>query len=168
MRLVKLSALLATLTIAAAGAAQADPTGRALEPKFSFNALLRPTDQGPTKGSGLIKFRQPVDENAIVFLDVELRRLIRDRSYYVERGADTVVDGTCPADTETTMWLRLGQGPVPDAVNLNRKGNGRALLFRELPATAVGVTFDIQFRVVDAVTGAIVLRSACYQFTARR
>jgi hypothetical protein len=168
MRLVKLIALLATLTTSAAAAAHAANGGRELEPKFNFNATLRTVDGGPKKASGIIKFRQPVDETAIVFLDTSLRRLTPNRGYYLERGVDTTVDGTCPPDTQTAAWLRLGQGAVPDAVNLNRKGTGRVVLFRELPAAAMGVTFDIQFRVVDAITGAIVLRSGCYQFTARR
>jgi hypothetical protein len=168
MRLVKHFAVVAALATAAAGAAQAGDTGRKLEPKFGFNAALRLMDGGPKKASGLLKFRQPVDENAIVFLDTTLRHLVPNRAYYLERGADTAVDGNCPPDTATAAWLRLGQGAVPDAINVNIKGNGRVVLFRELPATAIGVTFDIQFRVVDAITGAIVLRSACYQFTARR
>jgi hypothetical protein len=167
MRLVKLFAL-ATLTAVAAGAAQAATGGPELEPKFNFNAVLRPDAGAKKKESGLIKFRQPVDDKVIVYLDVTLRRMARNHSYYVERGADPVVDGNCAPDAETAMWARLGQGPVPDAVNIDRKGNGRALLFRELPPTAVGVTFDLHFRVVDAITGAIVLRSRCFQYTARR
>jgi hypothetical protein len=168
MQLVKHFAVLAALATAAAGAAQAGSSGGQLEPKFGFNAALRLMDGSPKKASGLLKFRQPVDERAIVFLDTTLRHLVPKRAYYLERGADTAVDGNCPPDTATAAWLRLGQGTVPDAVNVGLNGNGRVVLFRELPAAAVGVTFDIQFRVVDAITGAIVLRSACYQYTARR
>lgn len=164
----KLLTLLAALTSAAGVAAQAADSGRRLEPTFNFNAPLRAVNGGPQKASGLIKFRQPVDEAAVVYLDTTLRRLTPNRSYYLERGADTMVDGNCPPDSETAAWLRLGQGLVPDAVNLNRKGTGHVVLFRELPAAAIGVTFEIQFRAVDAITGAIVLRSACHQYTARR
>jgi hypothetical protein len=34
-----------------------------------------------------------------------------------------------------------------------------------LAAVALGTEFDIHFRVIDAVTSAVVLQSACYQFT---
>src|SRR5207247_1709504 len=36
-------------------------------------------------------------------------------------------------------------------------------LFRNLGTTAIGSTFDIHFRVIDA-GGAVVLESSCYQF----
>jgi len=45
------------------------------------------------------------------------------------------------------------------------KGTGRAQLFRNLGSTNVGTTFDIKFHVINATTSAVVLESACYQYT---
>jgi len=38
-------------------------------------------------------------------------------------------------------------------------------VFRNLGSTALGTTFDIKFHVIDATTSAVVLESACYQYT---
>ena len=45
------------------------------------------------------------------------------------------------------------------------RGTAREQLFRVL--TTPGNAFDIQFRVIDAVTSAVVLKSECYQFFVR-
>ncbi len=50
----------------------------------------------------------------------------------------------------------------------NEMGTGRANLFRDLAAVPLGMQLDIHFRVFDAATTAVVLQSACYQFTVRQ
>jgi hypothetical protein len=71
------------------------------------------------------------------------------------------VDDNCTS----TAWLTLGSGTVPQAITTDDKGTGRAELFRDLGALALGTGFDIQFRVIDAATSAVVLTSSCYQYT---
>lgn len=154
MRLLKLFALLATLTATAAAAAQADP-GR------NVQAVLRPAAAGPEKGFGLVKFRQPKDADKIVYLDVWVRDLLPNHSYRLQRAVDANVDDDCTG----TNWLTLGKGLVPEAITTNDRGTGRAELFRDLAAVPTGMEFDIHFRVIDDVTSAVVLQSACYQFT---
>jgi hypothetical protein len=163
MRLLKLFALLATLATAAAAAAQADigPSWGPETPNFNLEVVLRPAAGGPDNGFGLVKFRQPNDANKIVLLDVWVRDLLPNHSYRLQRAVDTNVDDDCTG----TNWLTLGQGLVPEAIATNDNGTGRAALFRDLAAVAIGVQFDIHFRVIDAVTSAVVLESACYQFT---
>jgi hypothetical protein len=165
MRLLKLVVLLATLTGAASAAAQAipgdwNPDGA----RFNLVIHLRPAEGSPDKGFGLVKFRQPQDENKIVYLDVRLRHLAPDHGYYLQRATDTTVDGDCTG----TNWLTLGQGLDPQAIATNDKGKGRAELFRDLAAVPTGTEFDIRFRVIDAVDGAVVLESACHQFAVRQ
>jgi hypothetical protein len=50
------------------------------------------------------------------------------------------------------------------AITTDDRGTGRAALSRSIPP-AFGTEFDIQFHVVDAATSAVVLESACYQYT---
>jgi hypothetical protein len=64
-------------------------------------------------------------------------------------------------------WLRLGLGTVVTPIHTNWRGFGAATLNRTLPATLIGVSFDIHFRVLDAETGAVVLESNCRQYTVR-
>ena len=162
MRLLKLAALLATLTAAAATAAQADPGGWGPEtPNFNLEAVLRPAAEGPERGFGLVKFRQPNDADKIVYLDVWVRGLAPNHRYYLQRATDSNVDDSCTG----TNWLTLGQGLVPEAITTDEAGTGRAELFRSLAAVPLGTEFDIHFRVIDAVSSAVVLESACYQFT---
>ena len=130
-------------------------------PNFNLEAQLRPVAGGPDNGFGLVKFRQPKDADTIVYLDVWVRDLAPNHSYYLERATDTVVDGNCTG----TNWLKLGQGTVAQAFTTDEQGTARADLFRGLPASLLGTEFDIQFRVIDAVTSAVVLQSGCYQFT---
>jgi len=89
-----------------------------------------------------------------------VRDLAPNKSYRLERAADTNVDGNCTG----TAWLTLGRGLAPQAITTDDKGTGRAELFRNLGTTALGTTFDIKFHVIDATTSAVVLESACYQF----
>jgi hypothetical protein len=163
MHLLKLVALVATLTAAAAAAAQADPGppwGRET-PHFNVQVVLRPAAAGPDKGFGLVKFRQPNDGSKIVLLDVWVRDLLPNHSYRLQRAVDMNVDDDCTG----TNWLTLGKGLDPEAIATNDKGTGRAALFRDLSAVPTGTEFDIHFRVIDAVTSAVVLESGCYQFT---
>jgi len=155
MRLFTLLAVLATMMVAAAAAAHENPDrGRNLD------ISLRPPADGPAGASAEVEFRQPRDENKIVYLDVRLRRLLSNRSYYLQRATDTPVDGVCTG----TNWLTLGHGLVPVAIQTNHRGSGRAALFRDLAAAPTGAELDIRFRVIDTVTEGVVLQSRCYQF----
>jgi hypothetical protein len=163
MHLLKLIAVLAALTTVAAAAARADsgPSWGPATPAFNREAILRPVAGGPDNGIGLVQFRQPKDADKLVYLDVWVRDLAPNHSYYLQRATDSNVNGDCTG----TNWLTLGQGLVPQAITTDEAGTGRADLFRSLAALALGTEFDIQFRVIDAVTSAVVLESACYQFT---
>jgi sugar lactone lactonase YvrE len=165
MRLLKLFALLATLTAAPAAAAQADADslwddddGR---PNFNLNVVLRPAAGGPDDGFGFVKFRQPKDPDKIVYLNVRLRHLAPNHGYYLQRATDSDVNDDCTG----TNWLTLGHGPVPVAITTDDSGTGRAALFRDLSAIPTGAQFDIHFRVIDAVSFAVALESDCYQYT---
>ena len=163
MRVLKLLAVFAALTAVAAAAAQADvgpPWGPAT-PNFNLEVILQPVAGGPDNGFGLVKFRQPKDAARIVNLDVWVRGVAPNHSYYLQRATDSNVNDDCLG----TNWLTLGQGTVPEAIATNDTGTGRADLFRNLAAIVLGTQFDIHFRVIDAVTSAVVLESACYQFT---
>ena len=163
MRVLKLVALLAALTSAAAAAARADvgPPWGPETPHFNLQAILRPAAGGPDDGFGLVKFRQPNDAEKIVYLGVSVRKLAPDHSYYLQRATDTSVDDNCTG----TNWLTLGRGLTPVAITTDDRGTGRAQLFRDLAALPTGMQFDIHFRVLDAATTAVVLESGCYQFT---
>jgi hypothetical protein len=153
MRLLTLFALLAALT--AAGTAWAhDDEGR------NFEARLGPA-MGVEDGAGKVRFRQPRDENKIVYLYVRVRGLLPNNSYYLQRATDTVVDDVCTG----TNWLTLGQGLVQAPIGSDRRGKGRALLWRDLGFLPEGTRFDIHFRVIDATTSAVILESGCHQFT---
>ena len=164
MRVVKLLAVFAALTAVAATAALADvgPSWGPATPNFNLEVILQPVAGGPDNGFGLVKFRQPKDADRIVNLDVWVRDVGPNHSYYLQRATDSNVNDDCLG----TNWLTLGQGTVPEAITTNETGTGRADLFRNLAAIALGTRFDIHFRVIDAVTSAVVLESACYQFTA--
>ena len=157
MRLLKLLALFATLTAAATTAAQADagPPWGPETPNFNLEAVLRPTAIGPEKGFGLVKFRQPNDAETRIYLDIRVRDLAPDRTYYFQRAVDPP-DGVCMSQG----WLTLG------TISTDDEGNGRAGLSRLLPATSIGTEFDIHFRVAETPTSPSgVLESGCYQFT---
>lgn len=155
MRLLTVFALLAAL--AAASTAWAHDEGR------NFNARLEPA-AGLDDGAGKVKFQQPRDEEQIVNLYVRVRRLLPNHSYYLQRAVDTVVDDVCTG----TNWLTLGQGPVPDPIETNARGKGRAALWRDLSALPEGTQFDIHLRVIDVMTSEVVLVSGCHQFTVLR
>ena len=136
-------------------------TVAAAAPNANLEVILRPVPGAPDGGFGLVKFRQPKDADKIVYLDVWVRDLAANRSYNLQRATDTMVNDECTG----TNWLTLGQGTVPQAITTDERGTGRADLFRNLSAIALGTPFDIQFRVIDAATSAVVLESACYQYT---
>jgi len=167
MRLLKLLAVLAALTTVAvvtALAGRADSVGPPwgpATPNFNLEVVLRPVASGPDNGFGLVKFRQPKDALKIVNLDVWVRDLAPNHSYYLQRATDPNVNDNCTG----TNWLTLGQGSVTQAITTDETGTGRASLFRSLAAIPLGTRFDIHFRVIDAATAAVVLESACYQFT---
>jgi hypothetical protein len=161
-RLLKLLAL-AMLTPAAAATAQADighPWGPET-PNFNLQAVLRPASTGPEHGFGLVKFRQPNDAEKTVLLDVWVRDLAPNHSYYLERATDSDVNDDC----EGTNWVKLGHGPMLVAITTDDMGTGRAALFRNLGVTPLGAEFDIHFRVTDQASSDVVLESGCYQFT---
>ena len=157
MRALAFTAALVALVIAAVFAfeAKAGPPWGPETPHFNLEVVLR------GEGFGLVKFRQPNDADKIVYLDTWVRGLAPNTSYRLERIADTTVDGNCTG----SPWVTLGKGLTPAAITTDDKGTGRAQLFRNLGSTNVGTTFDIKFHVINATTSAVVLESACYQYT---
>ena len=148
--------LAATFSVLALLAAPALAGWGPATPNFNLEAQLRPVAGGPD-GFGLVKFRQPKDGETIIYLDVWVRDLAPSRDYVVQRAVDTNVDGDCTG----TNWSM----PTLGEVATDDTGTGRASLTRPLPGALLGVEFDIHFRVIDKVSSAVVLESACYQFT---
>jgi len=124
-------------------------------PNFNLEVILR------GQGFGHVKFRQPNDDQFVVFLDTWVRDLAPNTSYRLQRAVDTNVDDACTG----TAWLTLGAGLTPMAIVTDDKGTGRAELWRSLSAFPPGSEFDIHFRVIEDLTGTVVLDSECYQFT---
>jgi hypothetical protein len=145
----------ATLTAQPSGGG-ADPGPWGPEtPRFNLEIVLR------GDGFGLVRFRQPNDDVRVVDLDVWVRDLAPNTSYLLQRAADANLDGECTS----TAWLTLGKGSQPQSITTDATGTGREDLFRNLAAFPVGSMFDIQFRVIEEGSGAVVLTSQCYQFT---
>jgi hypothetical protein len=169
MRLLKLFALLATLTAAVAAVAQADPGEGDLEKsKVNLEVILRDVTGG--RGFGHVKFRQPKDDARIIYLDTWVRDLEPNREYLLQRQVDSTPDGDC-SDAESLLpWLTLGDGFEAMSITTDDRGTGRAPLSRDLdppgPMTGppAGTEFDIHFRVVDKLTSVVVLQSGCYQY----
>lgn len=160
MHLLKLVALLATSAAAASASAQASvgASWGPEPPRRNLQAVLRPTAIGPDQGFGLIKFRQPKDDDTIIYLDVWVRDLLPNRTYYVQRAVDTTVDDDCTGSNWTM--------PTLGTITTDDGGTGRAALSRPLPVSLLGMEFDIHFRVAETETAtAGVLESACYQYT---
>ena len=126
-------------------------------PPFNNEIILR--DVTGNGGFGHVKFRQPNDDHRIVNLDTWVRDLEPNATYRLQRATDTAIDDDCSG----TNWLTLGRGTTPQAITTDWRGTGHADLFRDLGTTAIGSTFDIHFRLIDA-GGAVVLESSCYQF----
>jgi hypothetical protein len=124
-------------------------------PNFNLQVVLR------GQGFGLVEFRQPNDADLIIYLDTWVRDLAPNADYQLQRAVDATLDGACTS----TAWLTLGQGLTPAMISTDATGTGRVSLWRSVAAFPIGSVFDIHFRVVDATTGAVVLQSACYEFT---
>jgi hypothetical protein len=164
MRFIMLVAVLAALTTAGVAGAHADsgpPWGPAT-PNFNLQVVLRPVAGGPSAAFGLVFFRQDINDGLkIVDLGTWVRDLAPNSSYQLQRAVDTNVDGDCVG----ISWLTLGQGLTTKTIDTDDRGTGSALLWRNLAAITVGSQFDIHFRVIDAVTKAVVLESGCYTYT---
>jgi hypothetical protein len=124
-------------------------------PNFNLEVVLR------GQGFGLVKFRQPNDGEAVIYLDTWVRDLVPNTSYLLQRAVDTEINGDCTS----TSWLTLGKGLTPQAIATDERGTGREALFRSVAAFPVGSQFDIHFRVIEQATSAVVLASGCYTFT---
>jgi hypothetical protein len=123
-------------------------------PNFNLEVILR------GDGFGSVKFRQPNDAQAVIYLDTWVRGLAPNTEYVLQRAADAVVDDVCTS----TEWLTLGRGLEPQSILTDARGTGRAELFRDVSAFLPGTEFDIHFQVVDVGTQAVVLQSECYQY----
>jgi hypothetical protein len=126
-------------------------------PNFNIEVILR-APVGAA-GFGHVKFRQPNDDELRINLDTWVRDLAPNTHYLLQRAVDTAVNDACTSST----WLTLGKGLVAQDIVTDERGTGREDLFRVL-ASPLGSEFDIHFRVIDAVTQAVVLTSDCYQF----
>lgn len=130
-------------------------------PAYDLNVKL----YGNCKSRGFLKFRQDPDEARIIDLDVRVHHLLPNHEYLFQRAVDAIntVDGNCTSET----WLTLGKGLTPQSILTDEHGNGREELWRDVSAVPSGSTFDIHFRVIDAVTLAVVLASDCHQYMVR-
>ena len=106
----------------------------------------------------MVKFRQDNDVSKIVSLGIWVRDLQPDHEYKLQRAVDTNIDDNCTG----TAWLTLGKGLQPQSIFTDANGTGREELWRNLSAFPSGATFDIHFRVIDAVSSVAVLISECY------
>jgi hypothetical protein len=162
---MKTPVLLALVAAVVTAGANAQPGGHSpATPNFNLEVVLRPVVGGPDGAFGLVRFRQPKDADTIVYLDVWVRKLAPGHTFFLQRAVDTNVNDDCTG----TNWLTLGQGLVPQAIATDGTGTGRADLFRDLAGIPLGTELDIYFRVIDALTSAVVLQSACYQFRVSR
>jgi hypothetical protein len=126
---------------------------------FNLEAQLR------GEGFGLVKFRQPKDDQTTVYLDTWVRDLTPHTEYLLQRAVDPGAPAAPPNLVCTSeAWLTLGAGPLPESILTDGAGTGRARLWRQLPQTLLGARFNIHFRVVEKTGGREVLRSDCYQF----
>lgn len=130
-------------------------------PPFNLEVILR----GADKAFGHIKFRQDNDAEKIILLDIWIRDLLPNHEYRLQRAVDpaNVVDGICTS----TSWLTLGKGLEPQSLMTDASGTAREQLWRSVAAVPSATKFDIHFRVIDAVSGAVVLTSECYEYVVR-
>jgi hypothetical protein len=128
---------------------------------FDLNVVLR----GEGNRQGHIQFRQDPDPAKIIELDIKVHHLAPNHAYLLQRAVDAinVVDGNCTS----ISWLTLGKGLVPQSIMTNEQRKGSEALWRDVTAIPSGSTFFIHFRVIDAVSGEVVLDSDCYQYTVR-
>ena len=135
-------------------------------PYYNLDVTFLPADVKSYHGgeaSGFLKFRQDPDTARIITLDIWVFNLEPNHAYQLQRAVDPISSSTC----ESTAWLTLGAGLVPQSINTDAKGNGEADLFRDVTSATRGAQFRIHFQIVDAVTAATVLTSDCYQYTVR-
>lgn len=118
---------------------------------------------GANNATGTVQFRQLTDKPFTIFLETAVQGLAPNTSYGLQRAVDTVIDGNCTG----TAWLTLGKGLVAQAIVTDSQGAGSVSLFRDVSAFPSGTTFDINFRVINQQTSAVVLTSGCYQYTVR-
>lgn len=141
-------------------AAGTDAAARNCAPDpYNLDVILR----GEGNKKGHIKFRQDPDPVQIVTLDTKVQHLQPNHEYLLQRAVDQTIDGNCTG----TAWLTLGLGLTPQSIATNGGGNGHEELWRDVSAVPAGSVFDINFRVVDAETMAVVLTSGCHQYTVR-
>jgi hypothetical protein len=145
---IKLVVVLAAVSLVAAGAAQADGWGPAT-PNFNLEVILRPAAGGPSDGFGHVKFRQPKDDEKIIYLDTWVRDLAPSRTYTLQRAVDAGCSGAA-------VWAPLGQ------ITTDETGTGRAALSRNVSMVPLGAEFDIHFQIVDGAT--VILESGCYHY----
>ncbi len=145
-------------------------------PPFDLNVILRgacnstlsEADDEEETGDcpvGHLKFRQDPDAAKIVVLDTKLHNMLPNHAYALQRAVDeiNVVDGNCTS----TIWRTLGKGLTPQLLMTDAEGNGSELFWRDLTAVPTGSRFDIHFRVIDAISKAVVLSSDCFQYQVR-
>ena len=75
-------------------------------PNFNLEVILR------GDGFGLVKFRQPNDAQAIIYLDPWVRGLVPNTEYLLQRAVDGAVNDDCTS----TAWLTLGRGLAPQSI----------------------------------------------------
>src|SRR4051812_1206170 len=92
VRLFKLFAVIATLTVVLAATARAEAAAHTSGSERNFVALLHPVSSGPAHAFGVVLFRQPHDAERIIFLDVWTLGLVPSHSYSLQRATDTIVD----------------------------------------------------------------------------
>lgn len=125
-------------------------------PPMNLNVRLR----GSHDAEGSIRFRQPNDGVMTLFLHTRVEGLAPNHDYYLQRAALALGSGCVDGG-----WLTLGLGTVVTPIHTNDEGEGRADLFRTLPASLAGAAFDIHFRIIDAASAAEVLQSGCLRYT---
>jgi hypothetical protein len=148
-------------------------------PNYNLEVILRPCSSGVGgcvaggDGFGHVKFRQSGNDNVQrIDLGVWVRDLAPGTEYFLQRAVDTNLDGVC----SSTSWLTLGLGTAlpPQSITTDDKGTGSEDLFR-IVANPAGTTFDIHFRIVQAVgpldhtpdPTKVVLTSDCYQYSVK-
>jgi len=145
-------------SVTAVDVASEPTSGGPATPPFNLEAVLRSPDGGA--GFGLVKFRQPKDDQKIIYLDVWVRDLAPNTAYSLQRAADSTIDGQCTG----AAWLTLGKGLTPQDIFTDDMGTDREELFRDVSAAATGTQSDIHFRIIDKATQAVALESGCYNF----
>ena len=142
---------------AARGARQAG-AGRAAwgpeTPNFNLEVVLR------GQGFGLVKFRQPNDAQRIVYLDTWVRDLAPNTAVPASAG------GRCDdrRQLHRNGVAHAGEGSRPQSIPTDGRGRDGRNCSGISPRSPRDQQFDIHFRVIDAVTQAVVLESECYQF----